>query len=247
MDEMLDLIMDGALKMGLNLTEGQALQICRYHDMLTRANAVTNLTRVPDDPREAVDRNYLDALTPLAHARLTDGVRTLCDAGSGAGIPGIVLSIALPEVRVVMMDALGKRVAFLRQVIEALNLNAEAHHTRLEDAGRNPAWRDSFDAVTARAVAGLDVLVELCMPLVRPGGHMIAYKGPALDSEIAGAQKAIIALKGADARVLDAPVPGRDWSHRLFVLGKAAPTPRAFPRKAGEAARHPLSGSKKEE
>ena len=97
MDEMLDLIMDGALKMGLNLTEGQALQICRYHDMLTRANAVTNLTRVPDDPREAVDRNYLDALTPLAHARLTDGVRTLCDAGSGAGIPGIVLSIALPD------------------------------------------------------------------------------------------------------------------------------------------------------
>ena len=247
MSSIREFLIDGTESMGLNLSSYQVTQICEYHDMLTAANAVTNLTRVPNDPREAVDRNYLDALTPLAYTGLLDGISTLCDAGSGAGIPGIVLSVALPHVRVVMMDALGKRVAFLNEVIQKLRLNAEARHIRLEDAGRNSVWRDGFDAVTARAVANLGVLVELCMPLVRPGGRMIAYKGPALDEEITNARAAVRALKGINPRVVDAPVPGRDWIHRLFVLDKGAPTPRAFPRKAGDAVRHPLSGSKYEE
>ena len=237
---MRDLIIERAGAMGLTLPPDAAEKLAAYHDMLIRANAVMNLTRVPDDPDEAIDRNYLDALTPLSAGALPEGLRTLCDVGSGAGLPGIPLAIALPDVRVTMIDSLGKRVRFIEGVIAELGLNAECLHARAEDAGRDPRLRDAFDVVTARAVAALPTLIELCAPLIRPGGRMIAYKGPSLQEELARSDRAIKALNCCDPAALDAPIPGRDWAHTLFILRKKGPTPRAYPRKAGEAARSPL-------
>ena len=208
--------------------------------MLTEAGRKMNLTRVGEDEREAVDRNYLDSLAPLAVNGLIEGACTLADAGSGAGFPGLVLAIALPDVRVTLVDALSKRVGFLREVIRALGLNARAVHARCEDAGRAPDLRDGFDLVTARAVADTPLLLELALPLVKPGGRLLCYKGPAVAEELERARHALSALNGRVTGVLSAPIPGRDWDHRLLVVEKTGATPAAYPRKAGVPERRPL-------
>ena len=145
------ILMSRAAAMGIPMTAAQAAQFARYHALLTEANARMNLTRVPDDPAEAADRNYLDCVAVLAGE--FPRVSTAVDVGSGAGFPGIPLSIMLPEVRFTLIDALGKRVEFLRGVIDALGLNAEALHLRAEDAARRPELRERFDLAVARAVA----------------------------------------------------------------------------------------------
>jgi len=235
-----EMIINGAKAMGIILPDNAPDQLIQYHEMLTEANKVMNLTRVPDDPQESVDRNYLDSMSPLAVPGLMDGVSTLCDVGSGAGFPGIPLSISCPHIHVVMMDSLGKRVKFLNQVIDALHLNAEAIHTRAEDAAKLPAYRDHFDMVTARAVAALPTLLELSLPFVRPGGRMMAFKGPSLDEELASSEKALKKLCGQAVVSYPAVIPGRDWDHRLAYIRKCAPTPEKYPRKAGKPEKKPL-------
>lgn len=237
---MKDMIRNGASAMGITLPDSAPDQLIQYHEMLTEVNKVMNLTRVPDDPQESVDRNYLDSISPLAIPGLMDGVRTLCDVGSGAGFPGIPLSISCPHIHVVMMDSLGKRVKFLNQVIDTLHLNAEAVHTRAEDAAKLSVYRDQFDMVTARAVAALPTLLELSLPFVRPGGRMMAFKGPSLDEELAASEKALKKLCAQPVVSHSVIIPNRDWDHRLMLIRKTAPTPKAFPRKAGEAGRNPL-------
>lgn len=237
---MREMIINGAKAMGIILPEAAPDQLIQYHEMLTEVNKVMNLTRVPDDPQESVDRNYLDSISPLSVSGLMDGVKTLCDVGSGAGFPGIPLSIACPGIHVVMMDSLGKRVKFLNQVIDALHLNAEAIHTRAEDAAKLPLYRDHFDMVTARAVAALPTLLELSLPFVRPGGRMMAFKGPSLDEELSASEKALRKLCAQPIESHSVAIPGRDWDHRLMLIRKTAPTPKAFPRKAGEAGRNPI-------
>ena len=229
--------------MGIALPAQAGEQFLTFHALLTRANARFNLTRIPDDPREAADRNYLDSLAPLAAPGLLENVHTLLDLGSGAGFPGIPLSIVLPDVRVTLMDSLGKRVNFLNEVISELGLNAVAVHARAEEAAKTPAYREAFDAVTARAVAALPVLSELALPFVRVGGRLIAYKGPAADGELSESGAVIRRLGGGKSRVLPVRIPDRtDWDHRLVIVDKTGRTPSSFPRKPGEAGRNPILG-----
>ena len=233
------LVLEGARAMGISMTRAQAEQFERYHALLVEANARMNLTRVPDDPREAVDRNYLDCIAPLA-----DGfpeVSTAVDVGSGAGFPGIPLSIMLPDTRFTLIDSLGKRVEFLQSVIDALGLNARALHLRAEDAAHRPELREQFDLATARAVAPMNVLCEYLLPLVRVGGRALALKGPGADEELACAEGAVALLGGAAAGVSPLSIPGRDWDHRAVWLDKTAPTPDAYPRRAGLPEKKPLS------
>jgi len=192
---MIDLMLSRAAEAGIPLTAEQAAKFETYHKMLVAANAQFNLTRVPDDIAEAVDRNYLDCIAPLKTGFPIE-VRRAIDVGSGAGFPGIPLSICLPDVHFVLLDSLSKRVEFLKSVIDALNLNAEAIHMRAEDAARNPDLRESFDIATARAVASLNLLSEYLLPFVKVGGHMMVLKGPGLDNEIAEAQSAFDILGG---------------------------------------------------
>ena len=231
---MLERIREGALKMCIALPEDAAEKMLRFHELLMRANEQFNLTRVPDDPKEAADRNFLDSLAPLAQKGLMDGCAALLDLGSGAGFPGIPLAIALPNVRVTLMDSLGKRVNFLSDVIAALGLNAQAVHFRAEEAAKNPQWREQFDCVTARAVAAMPTFA-------RVGGRLIAYKGPAAGEELRQAERAIELLGGGNARILQVRIPEReDWDHRLVLVDKQRATPRRFPRKSGEAGRNPI-------
>ena len=232
------LLLSGAEAMGVEMTEAQAEQFERYHAMLVEANARMNLTRVPDDPREAADRNYLDCISPLAGG--FPEVRTAVDVGSGAGFPGVPLSIMLPQVRFTLVDALGKRVEFLRAVIDALGLNAEALHLRAEDAARKDDLREGFDLATARAVAPMTVLCEYLLPFVRVGGRVLALKGPGLEDELARAGSAAALLDGEVERVVPLEIPGRNWDHRAVWLRKRAPTPDRYPRRAGVAEKRPL-------
>ena len=238
---MLERIREGALKMGIALPEDAAEKMLRFHELLMRANEQFNLTRVPDDPKEAADRNFLDSLAPLAQKGLMDGCAALLDLGSGSGFPGIPLAIALPKVRVTLMDSLGKRVNFLNDVIAALGLNAQAVHFRAEEAAKNPQWREQFDCVTARAVAAMPTLAELALPFARVGGRLVAYKGPAAGEELRQAERAIELLGGGNACIAQVRIPEReDWDHRLVLVDKQRATPRRFPRKSGEAGRNPI-------
>lgn len=229
----------GAQAMGLTLDEKACENMARYHQMLIEANAQFNLTRVPDEPQEAVDRNYLDSLTPLCH-NLLSGVQKAIDVGTGAGLPGLPLSIACPQIHITLLDSLGKRVKFLDSVVQALGLNAAAVHARAEEAARLPHMRDAFDVAMARAVAPMNVLCELLLPFVRPGGKLIALKGPSAEEELAQAENAIKRLGGGKPTLLPAPIPGRDWQHNIVVIPKITKTPREFPRKPGDATRKPL-------
>ena len=238
---MLDkILLERAERAGIPLSQEAAEKFAAYRAMLAEKNRVMNLTRIPDDPEEVVDRDALDALAPLRVPGLMDGVKTLVDVGSGAGVPGVVLAIALPGVQVTLIDALKKRVDFLNGVCEALKLNARAVHARSEDAARVKSLRDAFDCATARAVAALPVLVDLCLPFVKPGGVFLAYKGPALETELPAAKKALALLGGRARSPVFVPIPGRDWDHRLLVVDKLRPTPAAYPRKAGEPEKKPL-------
>ena len=233
-----NIILTGASSMSIPMTERQAEQFAAYHAMLTAANARMNLTRVPEDAQEAADRNYLDCIAPLAQGFPEAG--SAIDVGSGAGFPGIPLSIMLPEVRFTLMDALSKRVAFLQSVIDELHLNAVAVHLRAEDAARRCEYRGAFDVAVARAVAPMNVLCEFLLPFVKVGGRMLAMKGPGLDDELNQAQNALGLLGGRVERVIDLPIPGRDWEHRAAWIVKAAPTPDKYPRRAGLPEKRPL-------
>jgi len=232
------LLLERAAAMGIPMSAAQAEQFDTYHGMLVEANARMNLTRVSEDPAEAVDRNYLDCISPLAGG--FPEAATVVDVGSGAGFPGIPLAIMLPGVRFTLVDALGKRVEFLQSVINRLGLNAEALHLRAEDAARQSALREGFDLAVARAVAPMNVLCEYLLPLVRVGGGMLALKGPGLEEELAGAENALKVLGGRLERTQPLIIPGRDWNHRAAWIAKTAPTPEKYPRRAGTVEKRPL-------
>ena len=227
-----------ARAMGLAISERQAAQFERYHRMLVEANGRMNLTRVPEDPAEAIDRNYLDCAAVLAGA--FPRIERAVDVGSGAGFPGVPLSILLPDVRFTLIDALAKRVDFLKSVIDALGLNAEALHLRAEDAARKVELREAFDLAAARAVAPMNVLSEYLLPFVRVGGRALALKGPGLEDELNQAETAIETLGGRLERVQPLPIPGRDWDHRAAWIAKVAPTPEKYPRRSGVVEKRPL-------
>ena len=239
MSNFTQLMLGHAQAAGIPLDAEQAERFETYHRMLVEANARFNLTRVPEDEAEAIDRNYLDCIAPLAIG-LPEAHASLIDVGSGAGFPGIPLAICLPETKIVLMDSLGKRVEFLQSVIEALNLNARAVHLRAEDGARKPEYREAFDLATARAVAPLNLLCAYLLPFVRVGGQMLALKGPGLTEEVAAAENAMNLLGGRFLRSDALPIPGRDWDHRAAWIEKVAPTSDKYPRKAGKPEKKPL-------
>ena len=229
------------MALGLRCSAEQAERFEHYHALLVEANARMNLTRVPDDPLEAADRNYLDCVAPLADlGQCLANVKTAVDVGSGAGFPGVPMAILRPDIRFTLLDSLGKRVDFLNRVIDELGLNAEALCLRAEDAARQPRLREGFDLAVARAVAPMNVLCEYLLPFVRVGGHMLAMKGPSLDEELNAAANALATLGGELLDVRPANTPGRDWDHRAALIRKAGPTPDRYPRRAGMPEKRPL-------
>ncbi|KUO96535.1 16S rRNA (guanine(527)-N(7))-methyltransferase RsmG [Ferroacidibacillus organovorans] len=215
-----------------------------YYDMLIERNQSVNLTAIVslDD---VIRKHFIDSLF-LAHALKEKGTARILDLGSGAGFPGLVLGIVFTDVEVVLCDALGKRVRFLLDVRSALGLtNVQALHARAEELARMEAYRDSFDIVTARALAPLHAVVEWGMPFLKPYGALIAMKGPGVVDELGGAANALRMLKGRHVGITEYELPDDAGSRTLVEMQKLAPTPKYFPRKPGEALRSPLADTSK--
>ena len=232
---------DGAASLGVPLSAAQLDAFRRYHLELADANRRVNLTSVVDWER-AQSAHYLDSLSvlPAIPRELRSGCR-LADVGSGAGFPGLPLHIANPAIQVTLVEATGKKAAFLRALRETLELaGVDVLSCRAETLGRDPSARESFDVVTARGVAKLRTLAELTLPLCRLGGVVIAHKGPGAEEEAADAENAVRELGGAVREVRWVDVPGLDREHALVVLDKLSPTPPRYPRRPGIPRKRPL-------
>ena len=207
-------------------------------DMLLEWRERFNLTAI-SDPRDVVLKHFADSLSLVTHIAAESN--NIVDVGTGAGFPGIPLKLALPGLRVTLLDAVNKRVGFLNAVIERLSLHGiHAIHARAEDAARTDIHREIYDLAVSRAVAALPVLAEYALPFVRPGGSFIAMKGPSVDNELDGAASAIQMLGGAHKSTISAEIPYTDISHSLVIISKLSHTPPHFPRKASHIAKRPI-------
>ncbi|MGI6192654.1 MAG: 16S rRNA (guanine(527)-N(7))-methyltransferase RsmG [Christensenellales bacterium] len=221
-------------EVGFTPTSEQAEQFKTYHALLTEWNERVNLTAVTDDEGVA-QKHFADSLLALPYFK---GGERVLDLGTGAGFPGVPLLIARPEISLTLMDSVQKKLDFLAELLPKLGLSAAIVHSRAEDAAKKTAFRDGFDAVTSRAVAPMNVLIELTLPFVKPKGAALCFKGPALGEELAIAQKALSELNGKVAEVKAFTLPWGD--RRLAVVQKTAPTPKKYPRQAGKANKQPL-------
>lgn len=230
-------------KLTIGFDPAAPARLARYHSLLAEWNQHMNLTGDTDFD-SAIDRLYLDSLAPLSMAEAFPEGASLIDVGTGAGFPGLPLAIARPDLSVMLLDSLGKRLKFLSAVVEELELtNVRLCHARAEDAGRAPAHREQYDRAVARAVAPLPVLCELLLPMVRPGGEMLCYKGPAAEEEWHAGQKAAKLVGGSELTRQPVVLPTQpEWQHCVVLCQKQQKTPKTYPRKAGTPAREPLGG-----
>lgn len=223
----------------LPLTDGQLGQLDQYARLLVEWNEKINLTAITDRQEIAV-KHFLDSLS-LLHFVPPEQNAVVLDVGSGAGFPGMVLRIARPDLRLTCMDGTQKRIHFLSELAAALGLQeVVCLHARAEEAGRDPALRETFDYVTARAVANLHALVEYCLPFVKPGGKFVAMKGPDGATEADKAAKAIQTLGGEIRGVHTFTLPGTDFSRTLIEVAKTGQTPAIYPRPGGKMKKKPL-------
>ncbi len=214
------------------LTQEQLGKFETYYRMLADWNERVNLTAITE-PEDVAKKHFIDSLAAAPY--LPQGARVV-DVGTGAGFPGLPLLIVRPDLKLTLMDSLQKRLKFLEAVLGELGLKAECAHFRAEDAGRDQRYREKFDVALSRAVSALPVLAELTLPLVKVGGVSIAYKGDARE-EIAASKNALRVLHAVAERV---PIASDYGARELVLLKKTAPTPKAYPRKAGTPARNPL-------
>ena len=216
----------------LHIENPQAVdKLLQFSDLLLERNKVMNLTAVRD-PIEVVTRHFLDCAPLAAYAQ----GKTMVDVGCGAGFPGMPVAL-LSDANVTLLDSLGKRITFLNETIHTLGMeNAQAIHARAEEFGH----REMFDLATSRAVARLNVLAELSLPLVKVGGLFIAMKAVGSDEEIEEARNAIRLLGGKLEKIEDYTVPCTDVVHRLVIVRKVRHTPAQYPRRFGKISASPL-------
>lgn len=233
------LLKEGASQLGIDLSDHQIKAFIRYKELLVEWNEKMNLTAITED-KEIITKHFLDCLTVYSSIDLTE-IETIADVGTGAGFPGMVLKIAFPHLKITLIDSLNKRLNFLQHVIDTLGLkDIKCVHGRAEDLGKNKLYREQFDLCASRAVAHLSVLCEYTLPFVKQQGYLIALKGQKLNEELEEGKKAITILGGKLDEVIDVSVPSTDLNHRIAKIKKVKPTPKQYPRKAGEPTKKPL-------
>ena len=223
-----------ARSLGVSLPEGALERFRVYYDLLEERNRVMDLTAVAGEEETAL-RHFGDSLTPLLCADLRE--KRLLDVGSGAGFPGLPLLLAEPSLRLTLLDSQGKRVRFLEELCARLGAEAECLQARAEEQALLPGYRDGYDFVLSRAVARLNVLCELCLPFVKPGGAFLAMKSRDSDEELREAERAIRRLGGAPEEVRELSVAG--VPRRVAVIRKEKPTPKGYPRRFAKIKKEP--------
>ena len=224
-------------KVGIELSELQKEQYRKYYDLVVEWNQKINLTAITEED-EFYTKHFFDSIS-LAFYKDYSNIESICDVGSGAGFPSIPLKILYPNLKVTIVDSLNKRIKFLNLVKDELGLSdCNFVHARAEEFGQNKDYRESFEIVTARAVARLNVLAELCLPLVKKGGYFLSLKAQKAEEETKEAINAIKLLGGKLEQDLEFDIEGEE--RHILEIRKAKETPNKYPRKAGTPNKKPL-------
>ena len=223
--------------LGVRFSVEQIEQFYKYMNLLIEWNEKMNLTAITE-PKEIILKHFIDSLTILKYI---DDNSKLVDVGTGAGFPGVPLSIMNPTLKITLVDSLNKRLIFLQEVVKELNLkNIEIVHARAEEFGQNKNYIEKFDIATSRAVANLATLSEYLVPLVKIGGKIISMKASNAKEEINDAQKAIEVLGGKIEKIEEFDLPESDIGRTIIIIDKNKCTPAIYPRKAGTPAKEPI-------
>jgi len=234
-----NILEQGVAELGLKLTREQKAQFGLYLEELKEWNKRINLTAITSD-REVVVKHFLDSLSCLQTGKILSSA-LLVDLGSGAGFPGLPLKIALPSLRVTLLESSEKKSLFLCHIAQRLGLkNLVVVSMRAEEFARQEPAREAYDLATARAVSPLPVLLEYALPLLAVGGFLIAQKGRELSEELGQARRAATLLGGEIESVVKAKVPFLKAERHLVVIRKIVPTPEKYPRRTGIPSKRPL-------
>lgn len=221
----------------IDISKDEIVKFYSYMNSLIEWNEKINLTAITE-PREIILKHFIDSLT--INKYLKSDTRMI-DVGTGAGFPGIPISIIRNENEIVLMDSLNKRIKFLDEIIEKNELNnVKTIHARAEELAQNKEYREMFDYATSRAVAGLNVLLEYMLPFVKVEGYCICMKGSNIEEEIKNSEKALEILGGKIVKVDSFMLPNTDISRNIVIIKKVKSTAKKYPRKAGTPAREPL-------
>lgn len=238
-DQFLKVLLDK----GIEVTDEQMSQFDAYFKLLVAVNEHVNLTTITEKP-EVYLKHFYDSITPAFFvSQIQTEPLTICDVGAGAGFPSIPLKILFPQLKVTIVDSLNKRINFLQTLVDTLKLdNVALFHARAEEFGakRSPQ-RQSFDIVSARAVARMAVLSELCLPLVKVGGKMIAMKAAKAEDELADSKAAIKVLGGKVSGDFEFSLPISEEARHIIVIDKVNDTPKKYPRRPGTPNREPIT------
>lgn len=226
-------------ELSIVLNDKQIQQFEQYYNILVEWNKVMNLTAITEY-EEVVEKHFLDSLT-IVNAIQMEKIETLIDVGTGAGFPGIPLKIAFPHLKVTLLDSLNKRIKFLNEVIDLLELNdIKAIHGRAEDYAKQIEYREQYDICVSRAVANLATLSEYCLPYVKVDGLFVPYKSGEIDEELKSSEKAVSILGGKVEKVVKFQLPGTDIGRSFVKIHKIKETKKKYPRKAGMPTKEPL-------
>lgn len=237
-EEFSKLISSYGKEISIEFSNIQIERFYKYMNLLIEWNEKINLTAITE-PKEIIIKHFIDSLTVLKDIK---GKNTLVDVGTGAGFPGIPLKIMDEEIKITLLDSLNKRINFLNEVINQLDLkNIETIHSRVEDAGKNKKYRERFDIATARAVANLATLSEYMLPLVKVGGKSICMKGSEVSEELQNSKKAISILGGEIENIDNFQLPKSDMMRNIVIIKKVKTTPIKYPRKPGTPSKEPIN------
>lgn len=224
-------------QINVDINEEQANKFYKYMELLLEWNEKMNLTAITE-PDEVILKHFIDSITV---EKYINKEAKIIDVGTGAGFPGIPLSIIRNDLNITLMDSLNKRIKFLDEVIEKNNLiNVDTVHSRAEELARNTDYREKFDVATSRAVASLNVLLEYMVPFIKVGGYCICMKGSNVDEELNNAKKALDVLNCKVEKVERFNLPGSDYGRNIIIIKKIGETSKKYPRKPGTPAKEPL-------
>lgn len=234
-----ELLKKGITEFNIDVDEKMIDDFSMYREILVEWNQKMNLTGIEDE-KEVFIKHFLDSVSIFKNGYIKDNMKVI-DVGTGAGFPGLPMKIAKRSLDVTLLDSLNKRINFLQEVCKKIYIDdVEFIHGRAEDFGQDENYREQYDIATARAVAGLPVLMEFCVPFVKVGGYFICLKGPNADLELEESKKAMETLEVKFIEKIDIKLPEIELNHNILVFEKIQNTPSKYPRKAGKPSKSPI-------
>ena len=219
-----DILRQGIKGFGIEVSDQVISDLKTYREILVDWNQKMNLTGIEEE-KEVFIKHFLDSISAVSNGYIKDGI-SLIDVGTGAGFPGLPLKICLQNIKLTLLDSLNKRINFLQEVSNTVNLkDVEFIHGRAEDFGKNSDYREQYDVATARAVAGLPILMEFCVPFVKVGGYFVCLKGPNANLELEESKAAMDVLGIEFVEKIDIELPNEELKHNILVFKKIKNTP----------------------